>query len=265
VQSRILKELEIFEKSYSRFLENSQISTLNSQRYLQNPSQELIKLIQIGLDFYHKTDGYFNPILGGVLEGLGYDKDYSFALKNQDKIIDGNFEKELFQQVSDPKDFVVFESGKISFAGRGNWDLGGYGKGFLIDKIGAILESEFGLKNFLINGGGDILVRGNLPQEIILEDPFNPSYELTKITLQNSALGASSTQKRTWKDTNSSQIFSHILNPKKMQTVANVASFVIAKNALEADVLATLACMSKDNSDLIPTLKNQFNFEHLVF
>jgi hypothetical protein len=50
-----------------------------------------------------------------------------------------------------------------------------------------------------------------------------------------------------------------------MQTVANVASFVIAKNALEADVLATLACMSKDNSDLIPTLKNQFNFEHLVF
>jgi|688.fasta_scaffold252812_2 thiamine biosynthesis lipoprotein len=265
VQSRILKELEIFEKSYSRFLENSQISTLNSQRYLQNPSQELIKLIQIGLDFYHKTDGYFNPILGGVLEGLGYDKDYSFALKNQDKIIDGNFEKELFQQVSDPKDFVVFESGKISFAGRGNWDLGGYGKGFLIDKIGAILESEFGLKNFLINGGGDILVRGNLPQEIILEDPFNPGYELTKITLQNSALGASSTQKRTWKDTNSSQIFSHILNPKKMQTVANVASFVIAKNALEADVLATLACMSKDNSDLIPTLKNQFNFEHLVF
>jgi thiamine biosynthesis lipoprotein len=264
VKNLVLKEIEIFEKTYSRFLENSQISTLNSQRYLQNPTQELLYLIQIGLYFYHKTDGYFNPILGGVLEDLGYDKDYSFALKNQDKIIDGNFEKDLFQQVSNPKDFVVFEANKISFVGKGNWDLGGYGKGFLIDKIGAILESEFGLKNFLINGGGDILVRGNLPQEIILEDPFNPGYELTKITLQSSALAASSTQKRNWKDKNSNQTFSHILDPKKMQTVANTASFVIAKNALEADVLATLVCMSKDNSDLISTLKNQFEFEYFI-
>jgi thiamine biosynthesis lipoprotein len=140
VKNLVLKEIEIFEKTYSRFLENSQISTLNSQRYLQNPTQELLYLIQIGLYFYHKTDGYFNPILGGVLEDLGYDKDYSFALKNQDKIIDGNFEKDLFQQVSNPKDFVVFEANKISFVGKGNWDLGGYGKGFLIDKIGAILE-----------------------------------------------------------------------------------------------------------------------------
>lgn len=265
VENEILNELQTFEKTYSRFLENSQISTLNSQRYLQNPSQELIKLIQIGLDFYHKTDGYFNPILGGVLESLGYDKEYSFAPKNQAKIADGDFAKDLFQQVSDPKDFVVFESGKISFEGRGNWDLGGCGKGFLIDKLGAILEYKFGIKNFLINGGGDILVRGNLPQEIILEDPFNPGYELTKITLQNSALGASSTQKRNWKDVNSGQIFSHILDPKKMQSVANVASFVIAKNALEADVLATLVCVSKDNPDLISTLKNQFDFEYLVF
>lgn len=130
VKYRILSELQVFEKNYSRFLENSQISILNKQRFLPNPSQELIELIKIGLQFYHQTDGYFNPILGGILENLGYDKNYSFEIKNPKNQNSADFESSLFQQISKPDDFVVFESGKISFEGRGNWDLGATGKGF---------------------------------------------------------------------------------------------------------------------------------------
>lgn len=135
----------------------------------------------------------------------------------------------------------------------------------MIDKLGSILQSEFGLKNFLINGGGDILARGDLPQEIILEDPFKLGYELTKISLQNSALAASSSQKRAWKDPNSNQIFSHILNPKKMQSVKNVASFVIAKSVLEADVLATIVCLIGDKPKLVQKLQQEFDFEYSYY
>ena len=252
VETTILDEIQAFEQNYSRFLDSSQIAILNRQRFIQNPSSELINLLQIGLDLFQKTEGYFNPVLGSVLENLGYDKNYSFQFKS-------------LQKTPNLENFITFEESKITLNREGNWDLGGYAKGYLGDKLVDILQAKFGIKNFLINGGGDILVKGDLSKEIILENPFKPGYQIGKIILQNSALGASSTQKRNWKSETKNQNFSHIFNPIQNQPVQKSASFVISKNALEADALATVICLIKDTPKLIQKLKNNFQFEYLVW
>lgn len=49
-------------------------------------------------------------------------------------------------------------------------DLGGLGKGWLIDKLSDLLRNE-GYKEFLINGGGDMYVSSTEKQECYIEHP----------------------------------------------------------------------------------------------
>jgi ApbE family len=176
----------------------------------------------------------------------------------------------LFKQEMDNTDLVeMLEFGdrarKISFgvfdlrisnlltnAGYGkektmsNLDLGGIGKGFLIDKLRAGLQEKFQLTDFIINGGGDIFVQTNQEngREIILENPFEPGISMGSIWLKNQAICCSSNQKRIWKQKN--QTHSHILNlfsPYPSKILSPRASIVIANSATEADVLATILCL----------------------
>jgi ApbE family len=141
---------------------------------------------------------------------------------------------------------LLVNSGYGSEKTNSNIDLGGVGKGFLIDKIRHILLKKFMLTDFIINGGGDIFVQTEKEngREIILENPFEPGISMGSISLKNQALCASSNQKRIWKINEISH--SHILNlkqPQPSKISSPRASFVIANSATEADILATILCL----------------------
>lgn len=113
----------------------------------------------------------------------------------------------------------------------GGFDPSGLVKGWAADRAAAILQ-DFGFKDFLINAGGDITVRGGPePGElwaIGLQHPTKPGqiYEVIKIT--DCAVATSGSYERG----------QHIINPFGGNVVASSAT-VIGSDCATADGLAT--------------------------
>ncbi|MBC7406659.1 MAG: FAD:protein FMN transferase [Candidatus Parcubacteria bacterium] len=221
-----------FQLAYSRFDQASLLSQLNQNRKLKNPPAELIEMLIIGIDFYNQTGGLFNIGLENQLRAIGYGKPI-----------------QTIELVPDINKLIKITDSHIQLIGRGNIDLGGLGKGYLIELIAKYLRSQ-GYHNFLINGGGDILVSGDSPQTITLENPFELGISLGQVVLDNQALACSSTAKRSWNHPSYGQV-SHIINPKKSPSQApgnQTASFVVGSSILAADIVATILCIGNQTS-----------------
>lgn len=236
--SEILKkEINEFENSYSRFKPNSQISILNNTGKLPNPSLELLTMISYATEINQLTNGIFNICLGDILENSGYDSTLSFK------------EKDLVKKDYSSQEILKLEEGNLFIKDGYKLDLGGIGKGFLIDKISKILQEKFKLKFYLINGGGDIYVTSNNeePIEIFLQNPLNPDLVIGSVKLKNNSLCASSPLKRRWVGNKTNKEYSHIIDLKDENKFNS--SFVVGQNATISDTLATCLCISEDCLD----------------
>lgn len=223
--------LTTFNNSYSRFNSDSLITRLNNDRYLENPPAELIELLTIGQTWYKKTNCTFNILLEEELVRRGYDASYSFEEK-----VGEDFAP------ADPTTDLTISPECINLT-RGRVDLGGFGKGYAIDRAAELLQS-IGLKYFLINGGGDIYATSdnNEPIAVYFEHPTEPGVFLGETTLCNEAFAASSPHKRQWKGVNGNQ--THLVNSTGVTT--SDATFVKAGTAVEADIIATTSAVSDD-------------------
>lgn len=224
-----------FNASYSRFKEDSLVSKLNRDRTLRNAPSEFIEILHTGQVLYERTQGTCNMLIGHILEARGYDAQYSFKADPLLKtLIPGN-----------PLVDVSISGTTINLA-QGNIDLGGFGKGYLIDCIAKILF-EHGFRYFLINGGGDMYGTSNHhePIEIVLEHPFDTSLTIGETTVLNQGFAASSPYKRQWR-TNGS-IYTHIVGTDEAPLPA---CFVKASTAVTADAF-TKCGMLLDEDTLI--------------
>ena len=138
--------LSQFEANYSRFLADSQVSILNRERFFLNPDPEFIAILKHGQNLTKRSQGLFNMLLGSTLEARGYDSDYSF--------VPSTTKQENFT-VPNPLTDLEINSSSITLR-NGNLDLGGFGKGYVIDLLTIYLKITHNLKYFLINGGGDM-------------------------------------------------------------------------------------------------------------
>ena len=217
-----------FEDNYSRFKADSLISKLNRERILEAPSEEFRALLVFGKELYLRTNTHFNFLTGHIQEARGYDSQYSFIPKNTDEVRPGN-----------PITDLILNNERIELI-HGNVDLGGCGKGYLIDEMTKLLQEQFSLRYFIINGGGDIYAtsKNNEPIEIYLEHPTNPKHYIHRTTLFDQGFAASSPFKRVWKV--GKQTYSHIVTD---DTLPRVASFVKDKTARDADAFATAALL----------------------
>ena len=217
-----------YEMRYSRFRTDSLISKLNTQRKFEAPDEAFRTLLEFGKGLYLRTNTNFNLLTGNILEARGYNADYTFTPSNPERETAGN-------PITDLQ--ITLE--KITLA-HGKVDIGGYGKGYLIDELARILQEEFLLPYFLINGGGDMFVSSNCnkPVEIYLEHPTAPKKYIHTTLLHNQGFAASSPFKRIWKSAD--QTFTHIITN---HTAPKVASFVKASSARDADAFATTALL----------------------
>lgn len=224
IQHHIMDVVNKFEDTYSRFLPNSVISELNRKRTLELDSESL-ELLRYGVDLFQRTHGVFNILVGHILEARGYDKDYSLTDHGSQSLTAGN-----------PMNDIEFND-RVVHIKHGHVDIGGYGKGWLIDKLHQHLK-HIGVEQHLINGGGDIYVthQDNNPVDIYLEDPINPKKLTGKIQLKNSAFAGSSPHKRAWSvSADGAEQQHHIVS---MQSVKDVI-YLTAPTAVDADAFAT--------------------------
>lgn len=244
----ILATVKDFETRYSRFLPESEIAILNLNQFLPDPSTELQNLMQLGLSYFKNSEGIFNFAQGGLLNHKGY----------------GLLERPVKQSPTNILDKIIISQQAIILSDPTiSIDLGGFGKGYLIDKIAKQLQ-RLGHKYFLINGGGDLYAttQFDAPISVYLENPKQSELALAEIKLANSALCASSTFKRIWIDQNGKSQ-SHILNPKTSESLTSVASFISAPECALADMLATTTCINSAE-DYLAKLHKQYTFNTLA-
>lgn len=239
---KIRKRVYDFENTYSRFLENSfitKISNTTGDFILPDDAKPMFDLY---FDLYKHTNSLFTPLIGQNLNEAGYDKDYSLKSKKLTEIPNLN-------------DAVTYSFPSIKINKPVQFDMGGIGKGYLIDIIGELLKQS-GATVFTINAGGDILHydSASIYINVGLENPQDKSQVIGQIKIKNQSICASSSNRRNWGE------FHHIINPKKMESPKNLlATWVIAENAITADAIATCLFFVLPDS-----LNSYYNYEYLI-
>lgn len=222
-----------FEIHYSRFKADSWVVQLNRERVLKHPNPEFVRILQFGQTLYQETDGAFNILLGKHLELRGYDTAYSLTPSPEPTTT-----PHPLHDLRITPEQITLQHGAV--------DLGGFGKGYLIDLIAERLRSVHDCDAFLINGGGDMYATYNPhePITIYLEHPLKPGHFLGTTTLLHEAFAASSPHRRSW--THHNKTYTHLVNTAidHTQHPHPDATFIKHPSTSKADGLATTLLLS---------------------
>jgi thiamine biosynthesis lipoprotein len=240
LQDQIQQRIATFDETYSRFRDDSWVSKLARKDGTYDMPSDMPALIDWYRQLYDATDHAVTPLIGKLMSDAGYDTDYSLRPKQLQAV---------------PKwDDVIEQQGDTLIVKRPVLlDFGAAGKGYLIDLLTKLLVQN-GVRNFVIDGSGDILCQGvdNL-QTIGLENPWDSTQIIGLAHVANGALCASAGNRRQWGE------FNHIMNPSTLTSETNVAAtWAIAKTAMQADGLATALFFTE------PEKLQQFGFEYVI-
>ena len=224
--------VDVFDKSYSRFISSSLVGCLNSGETIKNPPQELYDMLTYAKQLFDDSDGAFNITVGGDLHAKGYGS-----------------REQAARIWYEPWSHITLSPEQIGLPNGMTIDLGGFGKGWLIDKLGELFETQ-GYSHYLINGGGDMLIRSEEPITIQLEDPRDDTQAFGEIQITQGALAGSANTKRSWQY--EGKTYHHIIDPlgKKNDVVG---TFVTAESALIADSLATIIFLRPELQSTLET------------
>jgi len=236
LKQKTIEVLNDFENLYSRFKPDSLVSLLNKDKSLEKYPDELFQMLTSSNQASSLTKGAFNIFVGSVLENAGYDENYSFELKND--------------TIPDLKSsgFSIFSRNVLEISKPSKIDLGGIGKGWMIDKLARIFQEDLNLNLFSINGGGDIYSTGDSlgGQTFQLENPLDITQSIGQISLKHQAIACSSGNKRKWKVKNGNQEFSHLVGSENSDKNI-LAVFTFAQTSVQADLAST--CLFVSNPD----------------
>jgi thiamine biosynthesis lipoprotein len=208
--------------------QSSEVSVLNREGYYGGVSDDTKHVIQRANSFSELIEGAFDITVLPVLE-LWEENVYKSKIPTDAEI------SERLELVNYRN--ILIEDKNISFRKPGmGITLAGVAKGYAVDKAIEAL-SRGNIKHALVNAGGDIRVIGGkdetIPWKIAIRDPRNKTRIVTTVELYDQAIATSGTYRRSFKD---------IINPKVGRPAQGVlSSTVIAKKAMDADMLAT--CM----------------------
>ena len=221
-ETSLVAEMDRFEETYSRFIPSSEISKLNKNKTLLNPKTELLDMLRLAEQAYKETDGVFNIAVKKHLDSIGYNAKYSFV------------EQKDVAQVPDLTDVLKFNDEKVEILNDAEIDLGGLGKGYLIDLLAEKLVEELGCTEFLINGGGDMYAthHNGKPIQIGLKHPTEDEL-IGSTNLMNKGFAASSPSARQW-TTKQGEARNHLVGNDKPSP-----TYITAPSTVEADIWAT--------------------------
>lgn len=241
--SKILARISVFEKTYSRFLEDSTVGKISQSAGDYIFPDDSVKLFAEYRKMYDITGGLFTPLIGKVLVDAGYDKEYSLKQKTD---------------LTKPPawdDVMVFDFPKLTVKKPVRLDFGAAGKGYLIDLVGQVLE-ENNICSYCVDAGGDIFHKSlkNETLKVGLEHPDDKQKVIGVISICNQSLCGSAGNRRAWAN------FHHIINPQTLSSPRDIlAIWALAKDTIAADILTSgLFFVSPD------LLKKNYDFEYLI-
>ncbi|MFC1730782.1 FAD:protein FMN transferase [candidate division KSB1 bacterium] len=262
----IEKQVVEFEKTFSRFLEESELSQLNKTDGQFKASSEMMVLLKLAKDFYKRTDGLFDPTVARPLEKLGYNKSFH-TLGELSSEKESSEPDDLRNDVDFEKVVIDDQNSTVSIPSNIKIDLGGIGKGYIVDILAKQLV-EWGYENFWISAGGDMFLSGQKDgksHQVGVQNPLKHDEDLLDIEVRDNhlAVATSGTTKRHW--SKEGKIWHHIIDPQTGLSAENdlLAVTVVCTNIIEADVFAKVAFVLGKEKGL-DFINKQKNVEGLI-
>lgn len=189
---------------------------------------EMFEMLKRCDEIWKMTNGAFDPAIGNLIEVIGFEKGSpQLPSKNQiDEALKKNGWKNI--QLKEGNIVVKPKSVKISF----NAVVPGYAA----DKVANIL-SNFGIKEYLINVGGEVFARGD-NWKIGIQHPRKQNELLGAIQINGMAVSTSGDYEQFFKK--DGKRYSHLINPLTGYPADECeAVTIIAKETSLADALST--------------------------
>lgn len=238
------EQLELVDNLMSDYKDDSEISQVNRDGYKQavKVSRMVFEVLHRSIEFSKKTAGAFDVTIGPLVD-LWRSVDEKNAMPSEEELAEARAKVGFEKLILDEQEQT------IRFAVDGmRLDLGGIAKGYAIDLAIEAMQRA-GAVGGMVDVGGDIRCFGAGPKgkeewtiglqdpgiatEAIIGGPLTLILELT-----DDAVATSGNYRRFVLI--DGKKYSHIINPATSAGTEGLSSVtVIAKNAMDADVLAT--------------------------
>lgn len=249
--NKIKNETTRIEKKLSRFDNQSEIYKINHSAHKEpyKIDDELYQILKQNLNYYNATNGYFDITARPILQ--------AYINNSPSSEINDLKQKLGFDNIILEPDSIFLKNNIIEF------DLGGFGKGYALEKIGTILQKNKTGSAFISFGESSILAHGKHPFgehwgvgiKHLFENTNVHTFKVKDKSLSTSGITPSNQKKFDG--------HAHIINPKTGQgQKINKTITVISESALDAEVLSTALMVSEENEN--QTIINKFSIEDIV-
>jgi thiamine biosynthesis lipoprotein len=230
----VFSELSRIDSLMSEWKEDSPVSSINTAAGAEQVPvpEELRSLIERALVFGEATEGAFDITWKGLAHLWSFDDSFEVPSENaiQAALSLVNFR------------MVKIDGNRVGLSRAGMaLGLGGIAKGYAIDRAAFVLRHR-GFRDFLVNGGGDVLTAGTRagqPWRVGVRSPRGKENELVaRLNLSGGAVVTSGDYER-FKIVDGVR-YHHIIDPRTGRPAKSSRSVtIVAPGAEEADVLAT--------------------------
>lgn len=196
-------------------------------------SPELAAMLRDAAQLSQQSQDLFNPAIGVLVQLWGFHADeFKAALPD---------EKQIAQwvaanpQMSD----LVFDQDKVRSNNKAvRLDLGGYAKGYALDRAAEILRKQ-GIRNALINIGGNVIAlgqHGKRPWRVGIQHPRKPGALATLELRDGEAIGTSGDYQRYFML--GSKRYCHLIDPRTGHPAQGVQAATVLTRGARAGILS---------------------------
>jgi thiamine biosynthesis lipoprotein len=231
-------ELFRFEKAASRFLENSELTRLNRQSAVQSMTPRFRAVLMSAQRSAEFSSGLFNPFVLPAVQRTGY----IHSVNDPQKTIAIDVRK---RRIASPNELEIGDTWAKIPPGTA-LDLGGCGKGHIIDVLADKARENKGVSGGWIEADGDIFAWGHdahQEQITIAVQSSVPGADDFTVLIPETGLGVATSGTFARPNLSYAKNSHHIIDPRTNQPAKSdiALATVCAKTGLEADVLASCA------------------------
>ncbi len=233
---RILRQLEQvvkgFEKKFSRFRPDSELTRVNkSAGESIEIDHEFADILRKAREMSIATNGIFNPFILPNLQSIGYRSSWPDPGKNSGQV---NFDDRKIFEITN----LEIGDDWVRIPANSAIDLGGIGKGYLLNKLSNIAE-ESGINDYWFSLGGDLIVSGDDNNRSgwsieIVSATCDETIKIIESSGNKISIAASGTVKR------KGEGWHHLIDPKSGKSASTdiLCATVVAKSGIESDIYA---------------------------
>ena len=221
----------------------SALSELNealAQGKTKEVSNELAAMLKDAAQLSAQSDNLFNPAIGGMVQLWGFHADeFKPALPDPKSLAALVAAKPQMNDLSLTLALPQGEREQVRSRNRAvQLDLGGYAKGYALDRA-AVLLNKHGIRNALINIGGNVLAlgtHGDRSWRVGIQHPRQPRPIATLELHDGEAIGTSGDYQRYFEF--GGMRYCHLIDPRSGRPVQGVQAVTVLTHGAHAGVLS---------------------------